>query len=171
MFIFCILVMKQLGSVILGFMWIVVLSVAFNVSCVNAWWFDNKWPMWVLEELVNEANKDEDQDKVQDTKLGNVITSKWNTCGVNSSYTFSNTLCVIKKNLYSYLQYAVYIWLAVATILLIWNGLQMVVSKDNEAQFKEFQKNAINIVKWVVLLLAFYFIIDLFVSVVNLLTK
>lgn len=151
-------------------MWILILLIGINPSFVDAWWFDG-WPVKFLDEAADKANTDEDLDKVQDTHLDNVITSAWNACGKDSRYTFSNTLCMIKDNLYVYLQYAVYIWLAVATIMLVWNGLRLVVSKDNEAQFKEFRKNMISIGIWVILLICFYIIIEIFVSVVNLVTE
>ena len=161
--------MRQLSRVIIGSARSLVLLLTLNISCVSAWWFDN-WPVWFLNEVYEEANEDVDQDKVQNTRL-DIVTSRWNSCGKDSRFTFSNTLCSIKNNLYSYLQYAVYIWLAVATILLIWNGFQLVVSKDNAKQFNEFKKNMISIGIWVILLVAFYYILELFASIVNLFTE
>jgi hypothetical protein len=61
-----------------------------------------------------------------------------------------------------------YIGLSAATILLIWNGFKLVTSSDREKQMTTFKKNLIYIIIWVVLLVAFYFIIDVFVSFVNL---
>ncbi len=151
-------------------MWILVLSIGINVSCVDAWWFDG-WPIKFLDEAADKANGAWDTDKVQDTILDNTITSAGSACSKDSRYTFSNTLCIIKSNLYTYLQYTIYVGLAVATIMLVRNGLRLVVAKDNEAQFKEFKKNMISIGVWVLLLIGFYIIIEVFVSVVNLLTE
>ena len=136
---------------------------------INAWWFDN-WSIEFLDQVADKSNRSEDQDVVQNTLLDSV-TSKGSYCEnatIDSRYTFSNTLCWIKNNMDNYLQYAVYIWLTVATILLVWNGLKLVVSKDNQKEFDNFKKNLISIAVWVILLVAFYYIIEIFVSVVNL---
>ena len=148
-------------------MGVLVLALAFNISYMDAWWFD-VWPVGFLDNLVDKAN--EDSDGVQNTAI-DPVTSNGSSCWKDSRYTFSNTLCWIRDNLYHYLQYAVYIWLAVATILIIWNSFRLVVSKDNQKEFDSFKTNLINLGIWVILLVAFYFIIDLFVSVVNLLSE
>ena len=132
-------------------------------------WFDYNEPIQVLDNVVDNANKSSSDD-VQNTKMDKV-TSKLNSCWKDSRYTFSNTLCFITNNLHYYLQYVVYIWLALAVIFLIWNGLQLILSKDNEKQFEKFKTNAINIWIWVILIVAFYIIIDIFVSVVNLIAE
>jgi hypothetical protein len=44
----------------------------------------------------------------------------------------------------------------------------LVVSDDKASQIKTFKKNMMNIGIWVILVVAFYIIIDIFVSIVNL---
>lgn len=149
-----------------------VLSVVlFQEKTYASSWRFNDWPTYFLENVVDKANGD--TDAVQDTALDSV-TSKGQFCDngpVGSTYTFSNTLCFIKNNLYHYLQYVVYVWLAAATILLIWNWFLLVVSDDNAKQIWEFRKNAKSIGIWVILLIAFYIIIEIFVSIVNLIAE
>ena len=133
-----------------------------------AWggWFDDKDPIQVLDNVVDNANKNPSEE-VQNTRM-DTVTSRWNSCKIDGRYTLSNTLCYISDRLYFYLQYVVYIALAVATLFLIWNGFQLVVSDDKASQIKTFKKNMMNIGIWVILVVAFYIIIDIFVSIVNL---
>lgn len=150
--------------------WIIILSfIQMSWEVTVASWFDVNEPIQVLDKVVDDANKNKSED-VQNTKMDKV-TSKLNSCWVDGRYTFSNTLCFISNNLYYYLQYVVYIWLAMATIFLIWNGFQLVMSNDKQKQIWVFRTNLKNIWIWVILIVAFYIIIDIFVSVVNLLTE
>lgn len=149
--------------------WLIVSIVLLLWQNVDAWWFDGDSTTMLLDSVVDKAN--DPTEEVQNTRLDGIVTSRWNACWQDSRYTFSNTLCIIRDNLYSYLQYAVYIWLAVATILLVRNGFTLVVSKDNEAQFKKVIKNMMNIGIWVLLLLGFYIILEIFVSIVNLIVE
>jgi 4-hydroxybenzoate polyprenyltransferase len=64
-----------------------------------------------------------------------------------------------------------FIGLTAATILLIRNWFLIVKSTDREKQIWVFKKNLLYIVIWVFLLIWFYYIIDIFVSVVNIVTE
>jgi hypothetical protein len=66
------------------------------------------------------------------------------------------------------MQYAIYFWLTAATIFLIRNGFKIVTSQDREKEINAFKKRFMYVVIGVVLLVSFYIIIDIFVSVVNL---
>jgi len=137
-----------------------------------AWggWFDDKDPIQVLDNVVDNANKNPSEE-VQNTRMDTVTSRGGPFCknaNIDGRYTLSNTLCYISDRLYFYLQYVVYIALAVATLFLIWNGFQLVVSDDKASQIKTFKKNMMNIGIWVILVVAFYIIIDIFVSIVNL---
>jgi hypothetical protein len=77
-------------------------------------------------------------------------------------------LCYIKNNVWSYLQYVMYFWLTLATILLIVNWFKLVTSQDREKEMKAFTKNLIYIIVWVTLLLWFYYFIDIYVWIINL---
>lgn len=143
--------------------------ISSQVDAVWGGWFENNDPIQVLDNVVDNANSNPSED-VQDTKM-DTVTSMLDSCWVDSRFTFSNTLCYISNQLHYYLQYVVYIALAVATIFLIWNGFQLVVSNDKQKQIWKFKQNLINIGLWVILVIAFYIIIDIFVSVVNLIAK
>lgn len=132
-------------------------------------WNWNKSPVWILEDVKEAANSRE-WDKVQDTQLDDT-TSRWCTdIGLDSRYTLTRTLCYIKNNSWSYLQYALYTWLTLATIFLIWNGFLLVTSSNREKQIGTFKTNLIYTVIWITLLLWFYYFIDIYVWVINLFT-
>lgn len=126
-------------------------------------------PVSLINDVKYEANKDKSQ-QIQNTEYDNV-TSSASACAelsVDSRFTIVRTLCSLKNLSRDYVQYVMYIWLAAATIFIIWNGFQIVTSSDREKQMWIFKKNIVYIIIWVVLLIGFYYIIDLFVSVVNL---
>ena len=88
--------------------------------------------------------------------------------GATSNYTITKTLCYLKAHINDYMQYAIYFWLTAATIFLIRNGFKIVTSQEREKEINAFKKRFMYLVIWVVLLVSFYIIIDIFVSVVNL---
>ena len=110
----------------------------------------------------------------QENELDNV-TSKYSCAELGlwkeSNYTITKTLCFIKEHIHDYIQYAVYVWLVWATIFLIWNWLQIVISQDKQKQIGVFTKNLKYIIFWVILITCFYMIIDAFVSIVNLIAS
>ena len=128
-------------------------------------------PVSVLNSVKWNANKNK-SDQVQNTKLDGISSRiGCQDIPLDTKYTISRTLCNIKWNIKSYLDYLVYIWLTAATILIIWNWFKLVTSEDRWKQIWEFKKNIINIIIWVVLVIGFYYIIDIFVSVVNLIVE
>ena len=124
-------------------------------------------PVRLLDAIYVDANGYKG-DEVQNTQFDMVSYHWW--CAP-TQYTISNTLCSLKSLSKSYLQYLMYIWLTAATILIIRNWFMLVTSKDREKQFQTFKKNISYIVIWVILLVWFYYIIDFFVSIVNLIAK
>lgn len=97
-------------------------------------------------------------DSTQDTKLNNV--SWW---GSTPIYT---TLQSVSNNVEPYIDWWLYIWLAVATILLIYNGLMLVFSPiTNKAT--DVKKRIENIIIGIIVLTGFYLIIRLLVSVIS----
>lgn len=128
-------------------------------------------PVGALDTFYNKANRNWN-DRVQRTDL-DTVTSRACTEAINqwSRFTITNTLCYLKASIWDYLQYIMYVGLATATILLIWNWFKLVTSSDREKQMSTFKKNITYIIIWVVLLVAFYYIIDVFVSLVNLIEK
>ncbi len=142
-------------------------SILLPLFQVQSWNFDQGSPVKIVDEINYQANK-KNSDDVQNTKLDRV-SSKYNACdwiAPDSRFTLTRTLCSIKENIKDYLQYAMYIGLTAATILLIRNWFKIVTSSWKEIE--QFKKNLIYIVVWVLLLIWFYYIIDIFVSVVNL---
>ena len=132
----------------------------------------NNSPVSILDEVNRKANKDY-SNEVQNTDLDSVTSKACAELWTDSRFSISRTLCYLKSSQWigDYLQYVLYIWLTAATIILIRNGFQLVVASDKWAQIKTFKKNLINIIIWVVLLTGFYYLIDIFVSVVNLITE
>ena len=161
---------KLFNSVIVLFITCAVLSPIFQVQSKQEWKFDSDSPFGIVSQLKEEANK---EDAIQKTKL-NGVTSKFSECdwiAPDSRFTLTRTLCSIKANIKDYLQYVMYIWLTAATILLIRNGFKIVTSGDQGKEIEKFKKNLLYIVIWVFLLIWFYYVIDIFVSVVNLIVE
>ena len=135
-------------------------------SNIDDWSFDQS-PVDVLETVKRNANRKKSEE-VQNTQL-DWTTSKWcKDLGLDKRFTITKTLCYIKNNVWVYLQYVVYIWITVATAILIRNGFQLVTSPDREKQIKNFQKSLIYIIIWISFLLGFYYLIDIYVWVINL---
>ena len=125
-------------------------------------------PTDLLKMVKHKAN-DDNGSRVQVTPVNNV-TSKVSYCDINvtdSRFTLTKTFCSIKLAIKWYLQYIIYIWLAWATIFIIRNWFKIVTATDKEGQMKKFKDNMIKLIIWVILLTSFYFILDVFVSVVN----
>jgi hypothetical protein len=127
-------------------------------------------PVNILDHIKEEANE-HPSDRVQNTKLDRVQSKRCMDISPDHRFTITYTLCNIKENIKSYLQYIIYIWLTAATIILIRNGFQLVTAEDKWKQIWVFKKNIMYIVIWVVLLVAFYYILDIFVSLVNLVAE
>ena len=130
----------------------------------------NQNPVSVLDSFYTESNRN-NSDIVQNTDLDWVTSNYCNELAVDGRFSITKTLCNIKLHIGDYLQYVMYIWLSAATILLIRNGFKLVTSSDRDKQMTAFKKNFIYIVIWVVLLISFYYIIDIFVSFVNLVAE
>ena len=124
-------------------------------------------PEKILETVKNNANKKKSEE-VQKTQLDETTSKKCSDIGTDSRFTFTRTLCYIKNNSWSYLQYIMFIWLTAATILIIWNWFKLVTSPDREKQMSAFKKNLIYITIWVTLLLGFYYFLDIYVWIINL---
>jgi len=119
-------------------------------------------PIQILDNVVSEAN---DEYKIQQTSLDTATDKQW---AYASQYKIANTLDWLRNNINPYLQWAVYIGLSVAVILLIYNGFLMVTNAiHKEWEAEKIKKNIINILIGVVILTGFYFIIKLMVSLIN----
>ncbi len=121
-------------------------------------------PIQILDTVVSDAN-DAAGYQVQQTALDSATDKQW---AYASPYKIANTLDWLRQNINPYLQRAVYIWLSIAVILLIYNGFLMVTNAAHkEWETAKVKKNIINIVIGVIILTGFYFIIKLAVSLIN----
>ncbi|AHB40964.1 hypothetical protein P148_SR1C00001G0154 [candidate division SR1 bacterium RAAC1_SR1_1] len=119
-------------------------------------------PLEVLDRVVGEANKDV---QFQETALDN-ITDKEGS--FQAQYKISNTLDYLRINIAPYLQWAVYIGLVVAVILIVYNGFLMVTHTINkEGDFGKVKARIGYIAVGVLLLTGFYAIIKLVVGLIN----
>jgi len=127
-------------------------------------------PTTMVDSIYWNANRKQ-SNRIQDTDY-DAITSRISKCGegLTSNFTITRTLCNLRELSKDYLQYVMYIWLTAATILLIRNWFKIVTSPDREKEISNFKNNLKYIVIWVFLLIWFYYIINLFVAIVNLLT-
>lgn len=159
----------------------VMVLLASASSITLAQWVVKEWDEWITNtsnpvDLLNRVKylaNDDKWNEVQVTPLNNVSgnsSAARSYCDIDvpdKRFTITKTVCSIKHWIRDYLQYVMYIWLAAATIFIIWNGFLIVTSSDREKQMWVFKKNMINLIIWVVLITSFYFILDVFVSVVN----
>ena len=115
-----------------------------------AWKWDQS-AEWILNDL-----KDND---VQQTALDNAVTTynKWIT----------STLTAVKQSSTWYLQWLAYIWLSIALILIIYNGIMLLVSGITWSdEMWKFKKRFVNLIIWVVILTSGYLIIKFVVSII-----
>lgn len=124
-------------------------------------------PTDLVREVYRKAN-DDFGSKVQNTDLDNVSSKYCSELYLRKNFTLARTLCNIKWHMWAYLQYITYFWIAAALIFIIRNWFKIVTSSDREKQMWTFKKNLLYVTIWIVLLIAFNYIIDIFVSVVTL---
>jgi len=127
-----------------------------------SWWGYWDEPLEILENVKNKAN---DKIEFQETALDDITDKEWS---FQSQYKISNTLDYLRANIAPYLQWAVYIWLVVAVILIVYNWFLMVTHTINkEWDFEKVKKRIWYITIWILLLTWFYAIIKLVVWIIN----
>ena len=136
------------------------------VNITNAqqdrWWDFGSDPISILDNIKDEANEEY---KIQETALDTATDRQWS---YQSSRKISNTLDYLRTHISTYLQRIVFVWLTLAVIWLIWNGLMMVLQPVNKQwDMATVKKNIVNIAIWVIILTWFYAIIKIIVSVIN----
>lgn len=132
-----------------------------ETSWVKRW----STPSAVVNSVADLANQSP-ATKIQDTKLNKINNNPINSQSRGPRYQISNTLIRLATDtnwITNYIQRAVFIWLVVATILLIWNWFKLVTwNKPNET------KDSIKyILIWVVLLVWFYAVISIVTALIN----
>ena len=155
----------------LFYMLLIAIFSIFSVLRINAERNFQNSPVGIVDEVKTKANK-KTSTEIQNTDL-DAVTSKTDKCdiSVDSRFTLTRTLCYIQENIKDYLQYIMWLGLTAATIILIRNWFKIVTATDREKQISTFKKSLLYITIWVVLLIWFYYIIELFVSVVNVVTE
>jgi len=151
----------------------VMVNLTLPVSEIQAqskWPTDWDWsknPVEILDTVKRNANA-EKSEEVQNTQWDDVTSRYCLDLDSNSNFTITRTLCYLKNNSWNYLQYIMYAWLTLATILIIRNWFKLVTSPDREKQMTTFKKNILYITIWITLLLWFYYFLDIYVWVINL---
>ena len=92
---------------------------------------------------------------IQDTALDNV---NWDW--------INETLTNIKDNSSDYIQWLWFIWLSVALILIIYNGIYLLANFSNEDKFSKVKKRFVSLIIGVVVLTSWYLIIKFAVSII-----
>jgi hypothetical protein len=113
--------------------------------------------------MVDDANND--WYAIQETALDWISDMEWE---YERSYKISNTLDYVRKNLDPYLQWAIYAWLVLATIGIIYIGFLIVTNAlHKQWDWTKVKTNIMHILLWVFLLSGFYFIIKMVVALIT----
>ncbi len=140
------------------------LYVILNSSIVKAGNANSRWsygtsPTEVLYRVVWQANI---ENKIQDTQLDRISATA--DMQFSSEYQITNTLNSIRIKIAPYLQWFMFIWLSIATILIIITGFQLVTSVQSGEDVKKAQGRIKNIVIWLLIMTWFYIITRIIMS-------
>ncbi len=120
-------------------------------------------PLVIFETMVDEANSD--GYAIQETAMDWISDQEW---AYERSYKISNTLDYVRKNLDPYLQRAIYAWLVLATIWLIYSWFLIVTNAIHKQwDWTKVKTSIMHILLWVFLLSWFYFIIKMIVALIT----
>ncbi len=136
-----------------------------STSIVHAQWWGKYWsdPMRVLDAVASEAN---DEYKIQDTQLDDVSPLQGS---YPAQYRLANTLDALRKNIGPYLDRAFFVGLAVAVMMIIYNGFLLVThTVHGEGEWWETKKRLINVVLGVIVLTGVYAILKIVLSLIGL---
>lgn len=124
-------------------------------------------PNEILEKVKNRA----DPYHMIETRLDDDLNTASQAFG--STNRIANTLDQVRNNLDPFVQWMVFIWLSFAVILIVWNALKLSTSwvLGDDTQAKEIKTKIYNIVKWVVVITAAFFIIRLLLSAISYVLK
>ncbi len=132
-----------------------LLSVSVCLPAVSLAWWEFSWnPFRILDEVASEAN---DENRIQETALDDTSELQW---AYPLQYRLTNTLDAIRQQIGPYLQRAFFIGLAIAVILIIFNGLMLVThSAHGKGDIGEIRKRLTNVAIGVVVLVGVYSIV------------
>ena len=134
-----------------------LMSMTFASASLNSKRVSADWsPKQLVESVHTIANKDF---QIQQTKLDG-IESRW-------KYKITSTLEYIRKNIFPYIQWIVFIGLSIGAIMLIWNGFKLVTQSVSGDKVAEIKKDIQSVLIGVVILTSFLIIIRLTLGVLN----
>lgn len=123
------------------------------------------WGSTANDILDNIADKANDEYDLQDSPLERVNERQW---WYPMQYRIANTLDSIRVNIAIYIQWIVFLWLAMATIGLIYIWFLMVTNGvANEWTIEKIKPRIIGIVVWVLLITWFYAVLRLFTALIS----
>jgi len=124
------------------------------LSFISIFWFSNIYWSWLNSSPDDILNDMKDND-IQETKF-NYSFPKWITENLNN----------VKDNSAGYIQWLWFIWLSIALILIIYNGIYLIANFSNEDKFSKIKKRFISLIIWVVVLTSWYLVIKFAVSII-----
>ena len=132
----------------------------------DRWW---RWWATPVDILDNTAGETSEDLEIQDTELNDVSSVQGS---YQRKFRITNTLDSIRQNISPYLQWTVFIWLAIAVILIIYNWLLLVSSSVHKSwELSNVFSRLWNIGIGVALLLWFYFIVKVTIILINAFTQ
>ncbi len=138
------------------------LCLGFVAAQWGSRWSWGSSPEDILNNVANQSNQQYD---IQDSPLERVNERQW---WYPMQYRIANTLDSIRVNIAIYIQWIVFVWLALATIGLIWIGFLMVTNPvSSEWTIDKIKTRVIGIVAGVLLITWFYALLRLFVAIIT----
>ncbi len=156
--------MRQIKKIFLGFLVAGMLASNFafaQTNTSNSRWDKGSSPSEILDSIAGQANSEY---KIQDTALDQVSNDQW---AYASKYKIANTLDSIRIKIAPYLQWIFYIWLGMAVILIIYNGILLVTGAVSGEDIKKVQWRIKNIAIGVAILTGFAIIVRVFISILS----
>ena len=140
----------------------VLLFAGYSLAQSNSRWSWGSTPTDILDNIANKANTQYD---LQDSPLERVNERQW---WYPMQYRIANTLDSIRINIAIYIQWIVFLGLAIATIGLIYIWFLMVTNGvANEWTIEKIKPRIIGIVVGVLLITWFYAILRLFTAIIT----
>lgn len=119
-------------------------------------------PLRIVDEITHEANN---ESRIQETALDDLSQYQWS---YPTQYRLSNTLDALRQQIGPYLEWAFFLAMAMAVILLIYNGLLLVThSAHGQGDLGEIKKRLTNISIGVILLVWVYTIVRILNAVLQ----
>jgi hypothetical protein len=133
----------------------------------ESWWQYGNTP----NEILKKVKKDSDPFDMIETRLDDNLNTGSQAFWATNRIT--NTLDQLRENLDPFVQWMVFIGLTFAVILIIWNAFGLSTSgvTGDDSAAKDIKGKIYNIIKWVVIITAGFFIIRLLLSAITYILK